>query len=144
MLVSEVHARTFVKSALLSSYQMPKVIPPIDVIRVLNKARISFVLAGAYGLAGWRHESRATEDVDVVVALRQVKKAVRVLIDAFPELEEFELPFVVRLRERAAAVSRSLQTHGDSSRGRRNIPRAVAGNGPRDEVLGDVQHVSRG
>ena len=98
MPVQDIHAHTFAKSSLLSSYQMPRVIPPIAVIRVLKKARISFVLVGAYGLAGWRKESRGTEDVDVVVAARHVKKAVRVLLAAFPELEAVDLPVVVRLR----------------------------------------------
>ena len=72
----EVHERNLDKSAQLSSFQVEKAIPPLDVIRVLNHANIRFVLVGAYGLAGWRQEPRATEDVDVVVAARQVKKAV--------------------------------------------------------------------
>jgi hypothetical protein len=38
--------------------------------------------------------------VDVVVAAKQVKKAVKVLCEAFPELEPVELPVVVRLRHR--------------------------------------------
>lgn len=100
MPVREVHSWTFAKSAILSSLQMPRVIPPIEVIRVLNRAKIRFVLVGAYGLAGWRKESRATEDVDVVVAARQIKKAVNVLVEEFPELEPVDLPVVVRLRER--------------------------------------------
>jgi hypothetical protein len=100
MPVQEIHAWTFEKSSILSSYQMPRVIPPIEVIRTLNKAKIRFVLVGAYGLAGWRKESRATEDVRVVVAVKQVAKAARVLQEAFPELEAVDLPVVVRLRER--------------------------------------------
>jgi hypothetical protein len=100
MPVKDIHAHTFAKSSILSSYQMPKVILPIDVIRVLNRAKISFVLVGAYGLAGWRRETRSTDDVDVIVAGRQVKKAVRMLLEAFPQLEPVDLPVVVRLRER--------------------------------------------
>lgn len=100
MPVKDIHAHTFAKSSILSSYQMPKVILPIDVIRVLNKAKISFVLVGAYGLAGWRKETRTTDDVDIVVSGRQVKKAVKVLLAAFPGLEPVDLPVVVRLRER--------------------------------------------
>jgi hypothetical protein len=96
----EIHERSLDKSTQLSSFQVEKSIPPLDVIRVLNEARIRFVLVGAYGLAGWRQEPRATEDVDVVVAARQVKKAVQVLLTAFPHLEAVDLPVVVRLRER--------------------------------------------
>ena len=100
MQVQALDERSIRKSALLSSMQMEKAIPPLDVIRVLDSARISFVLVGAYGLAGWRKESRATEDVDVVVSAKQVKKAVKVLCEAFPYLEPVDLPVVVRLRDR--------------------------------------------
>jgi hypothetical protein len=97
--IQEPHERSLQKSSILSGQQMEKVIPPETVVRVLNEAKISFVLVGAYGLAGWRKEGRATEDVDVVVALRQVKKAVNVLCTAFPHLEAVDLPVVVRLRD---------------------------------------------
>jgi hypothetical protein len=100
MQIAEVHERGLRKSAQLSGFQVDNAIPPLDVIRVLNAAKISFVLVGAYGLAGWRKEARATEDVDVVVAARQVKRAVRVLCEAFPELESLDLDVVVRLRRR--------------------------------------------
>jgi hypothetical protein len=100
MFVPEVHDRSLQKSSLLSGYQMEKVIPAHDVIRVLNEAGISFVLVGAYGLSGWIREPRATEDVDVIVAARQHKKAVRALLAAFPTLEADEHDVVSRLRDR--------------------------------------------
>jgi Nucleotidyl transferase AbiEii toxin, Type IV TA system len=100
MPVQEVHERQLHKSAQLSSFQVAMAIPPLGVVRVLNAAKIAFVLVGAYGLAGWRKEPRATEDVDVVVAARHVKKAVKVLLEAFTHLEAVDLPVVVRLRER--------------------------------------------
>jgi hypothetical protein len=92
--------RIMQKTATLSRYQMPTVIPVVDVIRHLNEAKISFVLVGAYGLARWRKESRATEDVDVVVAAKQLKKATGILLAAYPKLESVELPVVIRLRDR--------------------------------------------
>ena len=49
-------------------------ISPLDVITVLNREKISFVLVGAYGLAGWLKEPRATEDVDVVVAASRFRR----------------------------------------------------------------------
>jgi hypothetical protein len=101
MVAQTAHNRFFAKTALLSSYQMPGVIHVAEVIRVLNKAKIRFVLVGAYGLAEWRKEARGTEDVDIVVAAKQIKKAVKVLTDAFPQLEPVDLPVVVRLRERS-------------------------------------------
>lgn len=73
---------------------------PLDVIRVLNREKISFVLVGAYGLSGWRSQARATEDVDVVVAARQVAKAVRLLTKAFPFLEPDDVEVDVRLRDK--------------------------------------------
>lgn len=100
MKVIDIHAGHLERSAALSGIQMAKVIAPVDVIRVLNRNKISFVLVGAYGLAGWRKEPRATEDVDVVVAARQVKKTVQLLLAAFPHLEAVDVPVVVRLRER--------------------------------------------
>lgn len=99
MPVHEIHERSLEKSSALSSFQMDKMIPPHEVIQTLNEAKISFVLVGAYGLSGWTKEARSTEDVDVVVAARQVKKAVAVLCEAFPHLEPVDLPVVVRLRD---------------------------------------------
>lgn len=100
MATQEVVERCVAKSAILSMQQMPDVIPLRDVIRVLNKEKISFVLVGAHGLAGWRMKPRATEDVDVVVSARQVTKAVKALLKAFPHLEAVNVPVVVRLRDR--------------------------------------------
>jgi hypothetical protein len=51
-------------------------------------------------------EPRATQDVDVVVALKQVKKAVRLLVAAFPNLAAEDVEVVVRLRDRRTAQVR--------------------------------------
>jgi hypothetical protein len=100
MPVQEFSDRYLAKASMLSSIQMPKVIPYLEVIEVLSQAKISFVLVGAYGLASWLRKPRATEDVDVVVAARQVKRAVKAIVSAFPYLESVDLPVVVRLRDR--------------------------------------------
>lgn len=100
MTAQELLERNVAKSGILSKYQMPQVIPLPDVLRVLNKGKISYVLVGAHGLASWRGKPRATEDVDVIVAAKHVKKATQLLLDAFPHLEAVDLPVVVRLRER--------------------------------------------
>jgi len=100
MTVLEIHDRCRRSATEITSYLMPTAILPKDVIAVLNKARIPFVLVGAYGLAGWLKEPRATKDVDVIVSARYVKKAVSVLLAAFPGLEPIDLPVVVRLRDR--------------------------------------------
>jgi hypothetical protein len=92
--------RSLTKSAVLSGFQLVNAIAPSDVIAVLNSGRISFVLIGAFGLAGWTRVARATEDVDVIVAARHHKKAVRLLLNAFPQLGAEEHEVVTRLRDR--------------------------------------------
>jgi hypothetical protein len=104
MKVLDIHAQRMRRSAEIARFQMElqlekRFLSPLDVIRVLNRAKISFVLVGAYGLSGWRSQARATEDVDVVVAARQVARAVRVLTKAFPHLEADDAEVVVRLRD---------------------------------------------
>ena len=75
-------------------------IAPLDVITILNKQKISFILVGAYGLAGWTKAPRATEDVDLVVAARHHKKATKALLAAFPHLQTDDQEVVTRLRDR--------------------------------------------
>jgi hypothetical protein len=67
-----------------------------NVIAALNRAGIRPVVMGTHGLAGYRSEARATQDVDVLVTKREVRKAVRVLEEAFPYLEVTDLPSVTR------------------------------------------------
>jgi hypothetical protein len=62
-------------------------IPPLEVIRVLNEAKVRFMLVGAHGIAGWLPQARATNDVDVLVGYRQHHKATRALLAAFPDLQ---------------------------------------------------------
>ena len=58
-------------------YLEDKMISPAQVIAVLNKHAISFVLVGLHGYVAWLREPRGTMEVDVIVAARQVKKAVK-------------------------------------------------------------------
>lgn len=67
-----------------------------NVIAALNRADIRPVLLGTHGLGGYRSEARATQDVDVLVANRDVRKAVCLLEEAFPYLEVVDLPHVAR------------------------------------------------
>jgi hypothetical protein len=100
MSVLDVHPRSLKTSTTLSVYYMPDAITPLQVIRVLNAARVRFMLVGAHGLGGWIGAPRATQEVDVIVAGRGVRKAVRALLEAFPHLEEDDNEPVVRLRDR--------------------------------------------
>jgi hypothetical protein len=72
-----------------------------NVIAALNRAGIRPVLMGTYGIGGYRSEARATDDVDVLVTKREVRKAVRVLDAEFPYLEILENAVVVRFRNPA-------------------------------------------
>ena len=67
-----------------------------NVVAALNRAGIRPVLMGTHGLVGYRSESRATDDVDVLVTKREVRKAIRVLEEAFPYLEIVDMPQVAR------------------------------------------------
>jgi hypothetical protein len=100
MIAQDVHAHSLAKATLLSSFQVARAIPPSDVIAVLQKADVSFVLIGAYGLTGWIQKPRATEDVDVIVAAKHHRKAIKALLAAFAHLEADDLPVVTRLRDR--------------------------------------------
>lgn len=72
---------------------------PHKVIDVLNEAKVSFVLVGTHGLVGYRSESRATHDVDVVATKKDLAKAQAALEEAFPDLKVVDLPAVVRFIE---------------------------------------------
>ena len=100
MPVQDTHVRSLTKATALSGFSVKDAIPPIAVIRVLNAAGINFVLVGAYGLGGWVQKPRATEDVDVIVAAKHHKKALKALLTAFPDLGADDLPVVTRLRDR--------------------------------------------
>jgi hypothetical protein len=96
-----VHAITLADSAALSRHYMPRSILPTDVIAVLNRAKISFVLIGAHGVFGWMkvEEARITKDVDVLVAAKHQKKALKALQKEFPDLETTDQTAVTRLKD---------------------------------------------
>lgn len=96
--VQSVHNLRLETSTALSGFSVANAIPPLDVIRILNAAKVRFMLLGAYGIGGWMNKSRATEDVDVLVARRGHKKAVRALSAAFPHLVVEDYEVVTRLR----------------------------------------------
>ena len=73
-------------------------VTPEGVIEALNRAGIRPVLMGAHGIGGYRSEARSTQDVDVLVTKRDVRKAVRVLEEAFPYLEPIDSAVVTRFR----------------------------------------------
>src|SRR5439155_21171562 len=72
---------------------------PQAVVRALHRAGILSVLMGTYGIEGWRSEPRATQDVDVLVAKKDTRKAVAVLRKLYPKLEVADYPVVTRFIE---------------------------------------------
>lgn len=95
----DIHAQSLATSSALSEYYVPNLIAPLEVIRVLNAAKLRFMLLGVHGLSGWTGEPRATKDVDVLVATRGHNKAVHALLTAFPHLKAEDHQVVTRLRD---------------------------------------------
>jgi hypothetical protein len=100
MIARDIHRDSLATSTALSEYYVENFITPSAVIPVLNAAGVRFMLVGAHGIGGWMNAPRTTEDVDIVVGVRGDKKAVRVLLAAFPTLEADEHDIVTRLRHR--------------------------------------------
>lgn len=67
-----------------------------EVIELLNRAKVKFVLMGNYGVGTWRDEPRATQDVDVLVQRSHLPKAVKAIQRAFPHLAIEDYPPVTR------------------------------------------------
>ncbi len=80
--------------------QAPMVTPEV-VIKVLNKAKVKFVLMGTHGIGGWRSEPRATQDVDVLVLKSHHRKAVAAVKKVFPDLDMQDLPAITRFMDPA-------------------------------------------
>jgi hypothetical protein len=59
---------------------------PEKVIRVLHAAGVRFVVMGTHGIGGYRSEPRATQDVDILVAARDHRKAIAAIREAYPKL----------------------------------------------------------
>lgn len=69
---------------------------PQEIIPVLNRAGVKFVLMGTHGTEGWMSEPRATEDVDFLIQKRYHRKAIRAIQEAFPHLEMHDRRMVTR------------------------------------------------
>jgi hypothetical protein len=94
----DIHVRHLATATTLMRWYRMDAITPYEVIDVLNAAGVRFLLAGAHGVSGWTNQPRATVDVDVMVATRHLRAAVRALRAAFPHLRVIDTPVVVRFR----------------------------------------------
>jgi hypothetical protein len=74
-------------------------VTPEGIIAALNRAGINPVLMGTHGLVGYRSEPRATQDVDLLVTKKDVRKAVAVLEEEYPYLEVLDSSVVTRMRD---------------------------------------------
>jgi len=74
---------------------------PEEVVRLLNQAKVRFVLMGTYGINGYRDQARATQDVDVLVRSKDHEKAVKAIQQSFPNLNLVDFPVVTRFMDPA-------------------------------------------
>jgi hypothetical protein len=98
MRVADIHSRSLATSTAISQHFYPDLIPPLDVITVLNGAEVRFVLIGTHALGGWIGKPRCRKDVDLVIGSQQHQKAVRGLCAAYPRLCMEKLPTLTHLR----------------------------------------------
>jgi hypothetical protein len=85
--------------------QQATMVTPEAVIKALNEADVGFVLMGTYGVAGWRSEPRATQDVDVLVRKKDHRQAVRAIRALYPHLTVQDLPVVTRFTDPATGLA---------------------------------------
>lgn len=71
-------------------------VTPEGVIDALSRAGVICVLMGTHAINTWRSEPRATQDVDVLVRKKDIRKAIRALREAYPALIVHEFPVVAR------------------------------------------------
>jgi hypothetical protein len=71
-------------------------IGPGDVAKILNAAKVKYVLVGAHAANGYNSAPRNTMDVDILA--RHPKQACRVIAEAFPELTPMDCAVVVRFK----------------------------------------------
>jgi len=101
------HAKALKETAWLTKVQLEMWLEgfvdvnPKELIRVLNRAGVKFVLMGAHVTNAWSRVARATRDVDVLVQKSHHRKAVQAIRKAFPTLLPEDNPVVTRFRDPA-------------------------------------------
>jgi hypothetical protein len=66
------------------------------VVKVLREAGVVGLLLGTHGVAGYRSQARATQDVDVLIKKKDHAKAMRAIRGAYPKLQVQDTPVVTR------------------------------------------------
>ena len=101
------HAKALKETAWLTQTQLAMwlegfvEVNPKELIRLLNRSGVKFVLMGAHVTNAWSRVSRATRDVDVLVQKSHHRKAVQAIHKVFPTLQPEEHPVVTRFRDPA-------------------------------------------
>lgn len=91
--------------ALSSLYGMT--LTPVDVVRVLARSKVGYVLVGAHAVNLYTGRPRATRDVDVVIGAPA--KGRRAIEQVYPHLAVEDHPAVIRF---TPAVQASIQLRG--------------------------------
>jgi hypothetical protein len=72
---------------------------PEDIVPLLNAGGVCYVVMGTHGVGAWRSEARGTQDINFLIAKRDHAKAVRIIREAFRELEMIDATVVTRFRD---------------------------------------------
>ncbi len=72
---------------------------PEEIMQALNKAGIKYMVMGTHGINGYRDEARATQDIDLLVRVRDYRKTVTLLQKLYPKLQVMEQVPVTRFVE---------------------------------------------
>ncbi|MBC7821968.1 MAG: hypothetical protein IAG10_34205 [Planctomycetaceae bacterium] len=75
---------------------------PVDVARVLSRAKVRYVLVGAHAINLYTGKPRATQDVDIVTD--GPVKARRAVSQAYPHFSVEDHPVVIRFKDGGAEV----------------------------------------
>lgn len=95
----------------LSYAQVEGAMETREIVSILEREQVAYVVVGAYGISGWLREPRATEDVDVLIAHRHHRRTVAAMRRAFPELTVRDTPVVTRFFSGEQAVLDLMKPH---------------------------------
>jgi hypothetical protein len=79
-------------------------VTPDEIIPVLNRAGVEYVLMGTHAMGGWMSEARGTDDVDFLITPRHHRKAIRAIQQAFPKLKVKDQKAVTRFVDPATKI----------------------------------------
>lgn len=74
-------------------------IAPEELIELFKRNKVRFVLMGTYGINGYRDESRATQDVDLLIESKDHERAVQTIQENYPTLKMVDHAVVTRFND---------------------------------------------